>query len=103
LPPASTFNIGVPFPGLQAGIGSSSPGKVRRFLTPRSTRSGYISWVEFEGRRLEVHLVDAVKNAKRSRVLRRDDQAVPPHSAFDPPKALLDQATGRVPRKDGEP
>jgi putative transposase len=62
-----------------------------------------LPWVEFEGRRLEVHLVDAVKNAKRSRVLRRDDQAVPPHSAFDPPKALLDQATGRVPRKDGEP
>ena len=51
-------------------------------------------WVEFEGRRLEVHPVDAVKNSRRARS-RKNRDAVPKHSAFDPPKALLDKATGR--------
>ncbi len=61
-------------------------------------------WVEFEGRRLEVHPVDPIKNASRPRRA-PSPQAVPPHSAFDPPKALLDIAVGRRPahsRKGGE-
>jgi putative transposase len=55
-------------------------------------------WVEFEGRRLEVHPVDPVKNAKRPRRQVRD--AVPEHPAFNPPKALLDKAAGRRPGQD---
>jgi hypothetical protein len=56
-------------------------------------------WVEHEGKRLEVHPVDPVKNARRPRVQRRAelDESVPRHSAFDPPKALLDKATGKRP------
>ncbi len=53
-------------------------------------------WVEFEGRRLEVHPVDPVKNSRRPRPKKTRD-AVPNHSAFDPPKALLDKAVGRPP------
>lgn len=60
-------------------------------------------WVEHEGKRLEVHPVDPVKNARRPRAQRRAefDESVPRHSAFDPPKALLDRATGK--RPGGEP
>ena len=57
-------------------------------------------WVEFETRRIEVRPVDAVKNARRAR--RRTAEACPVHSAFDPPKALLDKATGRRPVKGGD-
>lgn len=56
-------------------------------------------WVEFEGRSLEVHPVDPLKNARRPRREVRD--AVPAHSAFNPPKALLDKAVGRRPVLDG--
>jgi len=54
-------------------------------------------WVEFEGKRLELHLVDAVKNSRRRRSPRLPEieQSMPSHPAFDPPKALLDKATGR--------
>ena len=61
-------------------------------------------WVEFEGKRLEVHPVDPVKNSRRRRPLRRPHlaEAVPRHTAFDPPKALLDKVTGRRrPQRDG--
>lgn len=61
-----------------------------------------LPWVEFDGRRLDVHPVDAVKNSRRRRSRRRPDEAVPLHSAFDPPRALLDKALGRRPRKGGE-
>jgi putative transposase len=56
-------------------------------------------WVEYENKRYEVHPVDAVKNASRPRVQRRADfdESAPRHSAFDPPKALLDKATGKRP------
>lgn len=60
-------------------------------------------WVEFEGRRLDVHPVDPLKNAKRPRRT-PNQEAAPTHSAFDPPKALLDIAVGRKPahsRKGG--
>ena len=62
-----------------------------------------LPWVEFEGRRLEVHPVDPLKNAKRPRRA-PSPEAAPLHSAFDPPKALLDIAVGRRPahwRKGG--
>jgi transposase InsO family protein len=60
-------------------------------------------WVEFEGKRLKVHPVDPVKNSRRPRPPRRAhvDESVPPHTAFDPPKALLDKATGRRPENNG--
>jgi hypothetical protein len=53
--------------------------------------------VEFEGKRFEVHPVDPVKNGQRRRPRRRPefDESLPRHPAFDPPKALLDRATGR--------
>jgi transposase InsO family protein len=59
-------------------------------------------WVELEGRRIEVHPVDAVKNSRRRRRRMPDGEAAPRHSAFDPPKALLDKALGRRREKGGE-
>ena len=58
-------------------------------------------WVEFETRRIEVRPIDAVKNGRRPR-RRRTAEAVSPHSAFNPPKALLDKAVGRRAEKDGD-
>ncbi len=60
-------------------------------------------WVEFEDKRYEVHPVDPVKNSKRKRPLRRAlfDETAPRHPAFDPPKALLDKAVGKRPRREG--
>lgn len=63
-------------------------------------------WVEFEGKRLPIHPVDAVKNSRRSRQARKPahDESVPAHPAFNPPKALLDKTLGRRPgREGGEP
>ena len=59
-------------------------------------------WVEFEGKRLEIHPVDPVKNSGLKRPLRRPhlDQTAPRHTAFDPPKALLDKVTGRRPQHE---
>lgn len=62
-------------------------------------------WVEFEGKRLEVHPVDPVKNSRKKRPPRRPpshDESVPQHPAFDPPKALLDKASGRRSERGGE-
>jgi transposase InsO family protein len=54
-------------------------------------------WVEFEGKRLEVHPVDPVKNARRVRKTRKPayDESVPAHPAFNPPKAALDKLLGK--------
>ncbi len=53
-------------------------------------------WVEFEDKRYALHPVDAVKNARRKRSVRKHlDERVPRHPAFDPPRALLDKATGK--------
>lgn len=63
-------------------------------------------WVEFEGKRFEVHLVDPVKNSRKRRPRRRPevDESIPRHPAFDPPKALLDRATGKRPQpEEGQP
>ncbi|MGQ0503937.1 MAG: hypothetical protein ACT4TC_01305 [Myxococcaceae bacterium] len=60
-----------------------------------------LPWVEFEGKRLDVHPVDPVKNSRRKRPQRRQaqhDESVPRHPALDPPKALLDRTLGRRPR-----
>jgi hypothetical protein len=58
-------------------------------------------WVEHEGQRLPLHLVDPKANAHRKRPPRRpgasDEARVTP---FDPAGALLDRATGR--RRDEE-
>jgi len=61
-----------------------------------------LPWVEFEGKRFEVHPVDPVKNSRRPRPRRRPelDESVPRHPAFDPPKALLDRASGRKPEHE---
>jgi transposase InsO family protein len=58
-------------------------------------------WVEHEGQRLPLHPVDPVENARRSRPPRRDGKPVRPtrHVPFDPPRALVDRAAGRKPRK----
>jgi hypothetical protein len=53
-------------------------------------------WVEHEGKRLPLHPVDPVRNARRRRARR---PAPPPKTTpFDPPGALLDRAVGRKPR-----
>src|SRR6266568_5221096 len=53
-------------------------------------------WVELEGKRYAAHPVDPERNAHRARPPRRDSPPPPTvHVAFDPPKALLDEACGR--------
>lgn len=53
-------------------------------------------WVEFEDKRYDVHPVDPVKNSRRERRVQKHlDERIPRHAAFDPPRALLDQATGK--------
>jgi putative transposase len=55
-------------------------------------------WIEHEGKRLALRLVDPVRNARRKRVVVRVPIDTPTTAvAFDPPKALLDRATGRAP------
>ena len=62
---------------------------------------GELPWVEFEGKRIALQVVDPVKNARRKRSPRRQHplgkQAAPP--PFDPPGALLDKVTGKSPRR----
>ena len=60
-------------------------------------------WVEFEGKHLEVHPVDVIKNSRRRRraLKPQHDESAPPHPAFDPPKALLDRALGRRTAREG--
>lgn len=57
-------------------------------------------WAEYEGKRYELHVVDPQRNASRGRPPRNEPAEKPArHVAFDPPKALLDRAIGRLPRK----
>jgi transposase InsO family protein len=62
-------------------------------------------WVEFEGKRYDVHPVNPVKNSRRKRPSRRPhlDETAPRHPSFDPPGALLGKATGRSSPGGGEP
>ena len=61
---------------------------------------GGAPWVEHEGKRLPLHPVDPVRNARRKRARR----PAPPQrtTPFDPPGALLDRAVGRKPRDPEE-
>jgi len=56
-------------------------------------------WVEHEGKRLELHTVDPIKNARTKRQPRRPGIEAPTTKIvrFDPPGALLDKAAGRAP------
>ncbi|MGC3998574.1 MAG: hypothetical protein QM767_14355 [Anaeromyxobacter sp.] len=51
--------------------------------------------IEHEGRRLELHPVDPVANARRKRLPRRPGEAPATSTDFDPTQTLLDAATGR--------
>lgn len=55
-------------------------------------------WIEHEGRRFVLHRVDPVKNASRKRSADNLDRPHTSRVPFDPPKTLLDQAMGRLPR-----
>lgn len=75
-----------------------------RCLVDQGTAQAPRPYVEHEGKRLELHPVDPVLNAKRKRA-----RLVPPtisgsvgNLPFDPPGALLDRALGR-PAKHQEP
>lgn len=61
-------------------------------------------WVEYEGRRYEVHPVNPVHNSRRERPWRKPhlDESAPLPPAFDPPKALLDKALGKRPEHPSE-
>jgi putative transposase len=126
--PADVFDAAPPSPkdfdeaGLRAALTVRTRRRVRRDTTVRIAGKDYeldgahlagrivtlcrclvdvseSPWVEFEGRRLEVHPVNPVKNAKRPR--RKVPDAAEKHSAFNPPKALLDKAVGRRPAPEG--
>jgi hypothetical protein len=55
-------------------------------------------WVEHEGKRLDLHPVDPIQNARTKRQPRRPGvtAATGRTVAFDPPGALLDKAAGRA-------
>ncbi|HEX5753724.1 MAG TPA: hypothetical protein VFZ09_46475 [Archangium sp.] len=55
--------------------------------------------IRVAGQRIALHPVDPVRNSRRSRPRRRPhlDETAPRHTAFDPPRALLDKAVGRPP------
>jgi transposase InsO family protein len=60
-------------------------------------------WVEHEGKRLELHPVDPVKNGRTTERQPRRPSAQPPATKtvpFDPAGALLDKAAGRAPAHD---
>ena len=59
-------------------------------------------WIEHEGRVHRLHPVNPKKNARRQRPSSCLDQPHPTRTPFDPPKALLDQALGRKPARQGD-
>jgi hypothetical protein len=61
-------------------------------------------WIEHEGRVHLLHPVNPKQNAQRHRSSSCLDQPHSSPTAFDPPQALLDQALGKKPsREGGEP
>jgi len=54
--------------------------------------------VEHEGKRLALHSIDPVQNARRKRNSAAVEADRAPRLPFDPPGALLDRAVGRPPR-----
>jgi hypothetical protein len=76
-----------------------------RIITVAYSLLGGVPWVEHEGRRLELRVVDPVKNARRKRLPRQSDAASSAKLRlvrFDPPSALLDAAAGRRRREEDE-
>lgn len=59
-------------------------------------------WIEHEGKRIVLHPVDPVRNARRKRAPRVDRTTVNT-VAFDPPRALLDRASGRSAPQEEKP
>lgn len=55
-------------------------------------------WIEHEGKKYELHLVDPVLNSKRERSPSNLDAPHPARVAFDPAGVLLDQTLGRKTR-----
>ena len=53
-------------------------------------------WIEHEGRRYPLHIVDPIQNAKRPRSSCCLDEPDPSRVPFDPPKTALDRALGRA-------
>lgn len=84
------------------------------FLAGRVVTVGYslaepdtAPWLEHLGKRHPLHRVNPVKNSGIKRPPRRSQAEVEPEKkrnvAFDPPRALLDRAVGRSPRKEVKP
>jgi hypothetical protein len=60
-------------------------------------------WIEHDGKKLPLHPVDPITNARRKRKPRREDVESPRKAVhFDPALALLDMAAGRKPSQEGE-
>ena len=59
---------------------------------------GVPPWVEHDGKRLPLHPVDPLANARRPRARPPATPPPAPSVPFDPPGALLDRAAGRPPR-----
>lgn len=58
-------------------------------------------WAEYEGKRYELHVVDATRNASRARPPRNEPPDRPERPvSFDPATTLLDRAVGRTSNKD---
>ncbi len=70
---------------------------VVRCLLDHGTKKAPPPYVEYEGKRLELHPVNPVLNAKRNRkqLALPSTQGAVGNLAFDPPGALLDRAVGR--------
>lgn len=67
-----------------------------RVITVGRSLLGGEAWVEHEGKRLPLHLVDPKTNAHRKRPARRPGApAATTSTPFDPVGALLDRATGK--------
>jgi hypothetical protein len=79
------------------------------FLAGRVVTIGYCliddppqPWVEHEGKRLPLHPVDAIRNARRRRAPVPDSPRDPRASSFNPADSLLRKATGKSARKAGD-
>jgi hypothetical protein len=60
-------------------------------------------WIEHEGKRLLLRPVDPVRNSRRRRVAIETSTPTDKTVAFDPPRALLDRASGRRPSNQENP
>ena len=73
-----------------------------RVVTIGRSLLGGDAWVEHDGKRLPLHLVDPKANARRKRFPRRPGEVSErPSIPFDPAGALLARATGRRTDEEG--